>query len=86
MKLPKTTAVQKIEIWAPRYKDRTVLIATRKVGDHNIITFTKAKHLPDKYYIEGKNIRKYPKDTNGKIPCYAVSMDELILYEGREDG
>lgn len=81
MKLSRLTPVQKIEIWSPRYKDRVILIAKHKVGTHNQITFTKAKHLPDTYYLSGETIRNSPLDTNGKIPCYAVPESELEILE-----
>ena len=69
-----------IKIWHPRYFDRTVLIAKYKVKDGtNKIIFTKAKTLMGKTFtMDGQRIREYPLETNGKIPCYAVSMEELI--------
>ena len=83
MKLPKSTSVRNISIWMPRWHDRTVLIAKFKVGEHNIISFTKAPTYKGKFYLSGKTIQKYPIETNGTIPCYAVSLDELVVYEGR---
>jgi hypothetical protein len=69
-----------IEIWQPRYKDRKVLIATYKVGDTNTIVFTKSKYLKGKVFkVSGEVIRKYPKETNGTIECYAVPMSELEM-------
>lgn len=84
MLLPRLTPAQNIVIFSPRYRDKVILIATYKVGTHNLITFTKAKHLPDTYYLSGTTIQKYPIDSNGKIACYAVSQNELQLFEGRE--
>lgn len=81
MILSKMTPANKIVIWQPRYKDKCILIAKYKVGTHNEITFTKAKHLPDTYYLSGETIRKYPLETNGKIACYAVHVDELETLE-----
>ena len=83
MQLPRLTAAQNISIIAPRYRDKKVLIAKFKVGTHNIVKFTKAPSLPDEYYLTGTTITKYPLESNGKIPCYAVPIDELVLYEGR---
>jgi len=83
MLLPRLTPAQNISIISPRYRDKTILIAKYKVGTHNIVTFTKAKSLPDSYYLSGATIAKYPLDTNGKIACYAVAQDELVLFEGR---
>jgi hypothetical protein len=82
----KYTTLNLIDIFTPRYKDRVVLIAGYKVKEHNKIIFTKAKHLADKvYYMSGSQIRSYPKDTNGKIMCYAVPLDDLEPLEYKED-
>jgi len=82
MKLSRLTPASNIEIFAPRYRDKTILIAKFKVSTHNIITFTKAKSLPDSYYLSGATIQKSPLDNNGKIAVYAVPQDELQLFEG----
>jgi hypothetical protein len=81
MVLDRFTPCKLIEIWAPRYKDRKILIAKFKVGTHNEIVFTRAKHLPDHYYLSGKLIRSCPIETNGTIECYAVPVDELEPIE-----
>lgn len=85
MKLSRLTPAQQISIKSPRWHDRVVMIAKFRVGQHNIITFTNAKSLPDEYYLDGKTITKYPLESNGKISCYCVKLDELQLFEGRED-
>lgn len=67
-----------IEIWQPRWKDRTVLIACYKVGDGWIhIRFTKTKSMPDKYRVSSYEVRKCPITTNGTLKCYAVPLDIL---------
>ena len=81
MKLNRLTPTQNIEIWQPRWKDRVVLIAKYKVGEHNKITFTKTKSMADRYYLSGETIRNCPLDTNGTTDCYAVPMDKLELLE-----
>lgn len=81
MRLDRLTPAQKHEIWAPRYKDQTVLIAKHKVGTHNEIVFTKANHLKGAWYASNKTITGSPLDTNGKIPCYAVPLSELEPLE-----
>jgi hypothetical protein len=78
MTLDKYTQTSAFTIWTPRYHDQTVLLAAHKVGLHNKILFTKAKHLgTDPYYVSGKTIKKYKKESNGKIDCYAVPLGEL---------
>jgi len=67
-----------IEILQPRWHDRKVLIATYKVGEHNHIKFIKTKNMPDIYYVAGRVVRKYPKESNGTIDCYAVPISELV--------
>lgn len=81
MKLSRLTPCNKIEIWQPRWKDRTVLIAKYKVGTHNEIIFTKTKSMPGSYYLSGKVIQACPTTFNGKLECYAVPMDKLELLE-----
>jgi hypothetical protein len=79
--LGRFTPCNKIEIWAPRWRDRVVLIAKHKVGVHNEVVFTKSKSLPNTYYLSGETIRACPTDTNGKLSCYAVPVDKLMILE-----
>lgn len=86
MLVSRYTPLNVIDIWTPRYHDRKVLIAVYKVKENNKIVFSKAKHLADKvYYMSGRQIRSYPVDTNGKVQCYAVPLDELEPLEYKED-
>ena len=68
-----------IKIWQPRYKDRTVLIATTKVvRGENIIEFTKAKEYEGMTFAcDSSIIRACPVCSNGKIDCYAVPLTKL---------
>ncbi|MBM3210577.1 hypothetical protein FJZ33_00035 [Candidatus Poribacteria bacterium] len=72
-----------IEIWAPRYRDKVVLIAKYRVcSGWNEIVFTKAKHLAGmKFHIQSSEIVKCLLDTNGSVPCYAVPFDKLIRMD-----
>lgn len=73
-----------LEIWSPRYHDQRVLLAAHKVGEHNKITFTKAPSMgTDPYYISGKNVKKFKKETNGAIAVYSVPLAELepLMYK-----
>lgn len=92
MIISKPRLCTKLEIWAPRYSDaytatdeRVALIAQYKVGQSSpvaIIIFTKAKHLASqRFCIKRDDIVKYPLDTNGKIPCYAVPMSAFESWE-----
>ena len=72
-----------IKIWQPRWHDRKVLIAQYKVREGiNKIKFTKARTLADKVYsLDSTQIRQYPLESNGKIPCYAVPLDTVVKDE-----
>ena len=70
--------MNKIEIWSPRWHDRKVLIAKYKVGVNNEIVFTRAKNLSGiTFTIRGADVERFPIETNGTIPCYAVDFDAL---------
>lgn len=78
MILPRLTPVNVLEVWKPRYHDKVFLLAKYKVlGPHNQITFTQDKRYPETYYLSTETIKKYPVETNGTIPCYAVKLSEL---------
>ena len=92
MIITKSTPVTTLEIFYPRYKDKThdhkdwvALLAQYKVAqasDVIRVVFTKAQHLKGyEGYIRRSEAMKCPLDTNGKIPCYAVSMDKLERNE-----
>lgn len=66
-----------IEIWQPRWRDRTVLLATYKVANDNKIVFTKTPSMPGSYYVSGAVAKACPVTMNGKIKCYAVPIDKL---------
>lgn len=75
-----------IEIWQPKYKTDSVLIATYKVESENTIIFTKAKHLEGmRFHITGEKIRECPVTTNGRITCYDVPMKYLDKEIDKED-
>lgn len=83
MTLSRTLPLNKIEIFAPRWHDRVVLIATFKTKQDNIVVFTKTPSLQGEFYVSGETIKKYPKETNGTIDCYAVPLSELEPVERR---
>jgi len=81
MLLSRTTPCQTIDIWQPRWKDRVVMIAKYKVGQHNEIHFSKTPSMKGAYYLSGEKAKDYPVETNGKVDCYAVPLNELELLE-----
>lgn len=71
-----------IEIWAPRWHDRKVLIAKYKVcNGKNEIIFTKGTLKGKKFWIMGNELTKFPLETNGTISCFAVPLDSLKASE-----
>ena len=68
-----------IKIWNPRWHDKKVLIAKYKVQEGvNDIMFTKSKKYSGAIFsMTGDEICKYPLETNGSIPCYAVALYDL---------
>lgn len=95
MIITKSTPVTTIELWYPLYRTKThdhkdwvALLAQYKVAQaSNVIriVFTKANHLKGyEGYIKRSDVMSCPLDTNGKIPCYAVSMDKLERNETSE--
>lgn len=82
MKLDKHTQFKYFEIWEPKYSNKTVLLAKRKVGTHNKIIFTKAPSMgTEPYYVSGAVVRKCKKTNNGAIDCYVVPLDKLEPLE-----
>lgn len=79
----------KLEIWSPKYKTNTVLLAKYKVAKSTpqiIIEFVKAKHLiGQRYAITRNEAVSYPVITNGKTECYNVPMDALERWETPEE-
>lgn len=90
MKLPRFTFTTEIEIWQPRWRDKVVLLDTRKIAEHNIINITKAgKSWDGQWYVSGSTVKKYaaekhPTKSGGSILLHPVPLDELVLYEGKE--
>lgn len=98
MKLNPNTHYTEIEIMAPRYNDqwkgeaRPVLIAPWNIGEHNIIWFSKAKHLAgQRYYMPGGQIRSYPttavkgKKNGTTYHMHTVPMTDLTPITDKAD-
>lgn len=74
-----------IEIWMPRYHDRTVLVAECKVKcGTNFIRFTKDPNRKGLYQLDGDRVRSECEVTsNGKIKCFVVPLGWLEEVETR---
>ena len=89
MRLPKGTPTIEHIIWQPRYRDKTVLIAKRTLGEHNLVRFTDAPSLgKGSYYLHIDTIKKYPTESmktrrGSNILMHPVPLDELQVYEGK---
>ena len=80
--LDKYTSFNTLTIWEPRWRDKRVLLAKHKIGEHNKINITQehkdgTRYFPNDMYISGKEARRYKVESNGVIPCYAVPLDKL---------
>lgn len=65
-----------IHVWEPRYHDGKVLIATRKIVDRNKIIIDKGAYAGE-YFLAGEVAKSSPIQSNGKINCYAVDLEQL---------
>lgn len=92
MTINKPHLCTRLPIWAPRYssvytdtEERVALLAQYKVAQASpviIIEFTKAKHLAgQRFCITREVAMRYPLDSNGKIPCYAVPMSAFEAWD-----
>lgn len=86
MQLPATTQVSLIEILAPRWKDKTVLIADWKVGPHNKIVIKAKKqdgsrYFPEPFYMSGEKLQTYPTQPHATRSVYIVPLDDLEVLE-----
>jgi hypothetical protein len=73
--------MNKIIIWEPRWHDRVVLVADRKIGEHNEITI-KHRDFPNPFYITGKTARTFPLEEmatkrGGLLAVRAIPLREL---------
>lgn len=72
-----------IDIWQPRWKDRKVLIACYKVGDGDVfVRFTKTPSMEGTWVVSNDIVRGSEVCTNGKVRCYAVSLDDFRRVDG----
>ena len=98
MKLSPNIHYTEIDIMAPRYNDqyqgkpRPVLIAPWNIGEHNIVTFSKARHLEgQRLYMSGAQIKTYPttpvkgKKNGQTYQMYTVPMTDFTKVEPEPD-
>ncbi len=82
MKLARDTVANKIEIKAPRWKQRVVGIATFRVGTHNEIEILATgkdgkRYYPETFYASGDQIKTCETQT---LPS-GVPISQLDLLE-----
>ena len=80
-----------IEIWEPRYRDNTVLVASRKVrqGEDIEIAITRG-YYKGQYTVKAKDIAESPREmmttrTGGQIEVIAVKLSMLKKKESTND-
>lgn len=73
-----------IEIWQPRWHDRTVLVKTERVKDGwNYLRFTKTPSMTGLYRFNGTTVREECEvQSNGKILCFVIPL--YMLMEVKE--
>ena len=81
----KSMSLNRFDIRQPRWRDRVVLLAKYKVGQHNAIIFEEVKSLPGEFYLSGEIIKDCPLESNGTIACYAVPLDKMERLETSAD-
>lgn len=79
--------VNQIIIWEPRWRDRRVLVADRRICPENeIIIIAKDKdgrpYFPESFYITDTQAKKYPLEmmntkSGYKIAVRAIPLDDL---------
>lgn len=86
MTLGRTTPAQLIEIKAPRWKDKTILIADWKVGTDNEIVITATnkdgnRYYPKSFYMSGDKIKSYPKQSHSVREVFIIPISDLEILE-----
>ena len=84
--LEKFTQFTFFDIHAPRWHDKRVLLADRRIGEHNKVEISQVhadgtRYFPNPMYISGKEAKKYKLDSNGVIPCRAVPLSAFRTLE-----
>lgn len=86
MILQKFTPCNKLIIMAPRWRDKTVLLADWKIGAHNEIEITAKRkngerYYPQPMYISGSKVKTYPTQPHGARKVYIVPLSDLEILE-----
>lgn len=90
MKISRKTSCNVLTIKQPRWKDRVVLLAAWKVGEHNEILIEQRRksddvpYFPNPMYMEGEIIKSFPLEKQYHGEFYAVPLQYLQVLE-RED-
>lgn len=82
--LDKFTPMSTFDIWEPRWRDRRVLLAKRRIKDHNKVIISQEKadgtrYFPEPLYISGKDAKKYKVESNGVIDVYSIPLEAFSL-------
>lgn len=85
VKLGKFEPMTYLEVFEPRYHDKTALLNGPKVKRATTqwvrVKFTKAKSMEGDWVVSRSKVMKYPLQSNGTIQCYAVPLSELNILE-----
>lgn len=78
----------RLDIIAPRWHDSKVLLSQKKVSQASpimLIEFRTKSLKGQRFCARRAEVEKYPVETNGRIPCYAVPMDDLDSYDTAQE-
>lgn len=83
--------MNKIDIWAPRWRDRVVLVADWKVGPENKVEITHTnkagvRSFPNPFVMSGQKIRSYPETFVKGRKMRAVKLDDLLSGTTEDTG
>lgn len=75
------TGINQILIWEPRWHDRVVLVADRRILPENEVLI-QHREFPRSFYITGEEARKYPLEQmrtkqGSTIAVRAIPLSEL---------
>jgi kynureninase len=70
------------DIWAPRWRDRTILLAAWRIGEKNKVVMKDTKNFPVPLYITGEKASTYPTEEkvakNGhRFKVRAIPIDDF---------
>lgn len=78
-----------IEIWHPRYRDKTVLIAANKIKDPLVFEITKSKKFKGTYKVAAEVVEtakheKMETKSGYEMDMVVIPLDKLEKIDGKD--